>query len=583
MKVTTLSKYNYQEVHSCIPAFRQMIPFYDSRKNAEEAYLESLISQDITSVAVEKNGLFQLFLTIEIAQGEWCVTNILLLEGLLTPKKGMTYWLKIVEQVLRYEEAPGLALSLLDIDRWVEEMLVKEGYHCQPLVPGRYVAAKKLSHRRALVLGGGGARGAYQIGVWQALTELGVAYDLITGTSVGALNGALIAQGQLETARKMWHNIETGKILTYNGLSVSNQFTLKKTIQDMQHLVLSAISQQGVSTAPLRQMIHELLDEEVMYQQPKELYLCATALPTMKEKVISLKETRSEEFPSWLLASASFFPAMEAAKIAGNYYVDGGYRNNVPIDVAFEKGATGAVVVDVKGPGVTKPIVLPPNFPVRRISSPWNLGTVLLFDGARSDVNMALGYLETLKSYGRYFGAWYTFAHTLTDKEVSLWQDEFHDKVLKPAIKTNRKLMSDKGINDIISSARSLYSNRLAVDNLGVFILEYVAKHLDVTPAILYHIPEMVVAIQRKIKQGWVAEEAPEEVMLSLNEWVGRLFNETVPMSEKQQIATMCYLLKQDSEGVTDTQSWLTSTKVYLAARLINYLEERGETDESRV
>ena len=47
---------------------------------------------------------------------------------------------------------------------------------------------------RAVVLGGGGARGAYEVGVWQAMAELGMDYQVVTGTSVGALNGALMVQ-----------------------------------------------------------------------------------------------------------------------------------------------------------------------------------------------------------------------------------------------------------------------------------------------------------------------------------------------------------------------------------------------------
>ena len=50
--------------------------------------------------------------------------------------------------------------------------------------------------KRALVLSGGGGRGSYQIGVWKALRDLGIKFDIITGTSVGALNGALMVQDQ---------------------------------------------------------------------------------------------------------------------------------------------------------------------------------------------------------------------------------------------------------------------------------------------------------------------------------------------------------------------------------------------------
>ena len=62
---------------------------------------------------------------------------------------------------------------------------------------------KKNEKKTALVLSGGGARGAYEAGVWQALTELGIKIDIITGTSVGAINAAMVAQDELELAGRL--------------------------------------------------------------------------------------------------------------------------------------------------------------------------------------------------------------------------------------------------------------------------------------------------------------------------------------------------------------------------------------------
>ena len=59
-----------------------------------------------------------------------------------------------------------------------------------------------------LVLEGGGAKGAWQIGAWKALKEAGVKIRGVAGTSVGALNGALICMGDLERAENLWKNIE---------------------------------------------------------------------------------------------------------------------------------------------------------------------------------------------------------------------------------------------------------------------------------------------------------------------------------------------------------------------------------------
>jgi len=77
----------------------------------------------------------------------------------------------------------------------------------------RYV--KTESSRVALVLGGGGARGSYQVGVWKAIRELGIQPDIITGTSVGALNGAAILQGDYELVEQMWKELEIKNVVEF--------------------------------------------------------------------------------------------------------------------------------------------------------------------------------------------------------------------------------------------------------------------------------------------------------------------------------------------------------------------------------
>ena len=64
-----------------------------------------------------------------------------------------------------------------------------------------------ISKEYGLVLDGGGARGAYQIGAWKALVEAGVKFNAVAGTSVGALNGALICMGDIEKAEGIWHRL----------------------------------------------------------------------------------------------------------------------------------------------------------------------------------------------------------------------------------------------------------------------------------------------------------------------------------------------------------------------------------------
>jgi len=247
-----------------------------------------------------------------------------------------------------------------------------------------------------LVLGGGGAHGAYQIGVWQALQERGINFKWITGTSVGALNGALILMNDVEAAVDLWANISNAKVLQYP-LAEAKAQTLREMMDQTHSLVVTALKTNGARTEPLAALLASVFDAEKFAQTTRQLLICTTRLPDFKETIYTFDPEDTAENLQWLLASASFYPAMQAQQINGTYYIDGGYRNNLPIDVAIAQGATECITVDVQGPGVNKKINVSENIAQISLGSPWTMGSFLIFDAQRSLDNMTLGYLETLK------------------------------------------------------------------------------------------------------------------------------------------------------------------------------------------
>lgn len=88
-----------------------------------------------------------------------------------------------------------------------------------------------------LVLEGGGARGAYQIGAWKALRELGMEIKGVAGTSVGALNGAIICQDDFDMAYEIWHNMAYDKILQIDDETISKIKELEVFPENFFHLV----------------------------------------------------------------------------------------------------------------------------------------------------------------------------------------------------------------------------------------------------------------------------------------------------------------------------------------------------------
>ena len=65
---------------------------------------------------------------------------------------------------------------------------------------------------KALVLGGGGAKGSYEVGVWKALNKLNMKFDIVTGVSIGSINGAFYAANEYKKCLKMWRTITTNDL-----------------------------------------------------------------------------------------------------------------------------------------------------------------------------------------------------------------------------------------------------------------------------------------------------------------------------------------------------------------------------------
>ena len=85
--------------------------------------------------------------------------------------------------------------------------------------------------KQALVLSGGGARGAYQIGVWKALEELNIKCRIVTGTPIGSNNGALYPQGSLKEAEELWKNIDLETVFPITVDNNNNKELLKKYLK----------------------------------------------------------------------------------------------------------------------------------------------------------------------------------------------------------------------------------------------------------------------------------------------------------------------------------------------------------------
>lgn len=201
----------------------------------------------------------------------------------------------------------------------------------------------------ALVLGGGGGKGAYQIGAWQAIREYGIEKDIgaVAGTSVGALNGVLFLQGNLETANKVWSMVDNDKILHLNTsghIRALKKFKLGRILTD------GVFSNQG-----LLDLLETFVDIEKISQAVIPAFATCCPVPGFSIKNLALPKPTyfqlnglsREQIISVLLASSAIPFVFDAVEINGTSYVDGGLADNVPIQPLYEQGFRKFIVVNL--------------------------------------------------------------------------------------------------------------------------------------------------------------------------------------------------------------------------------------------
>lgn len=261
-----------------------------------------------------------------------------------------------------------------------------------------------MNKKTAFVLSGGGSRGAYEVGVWQALNELGIKIDIVTGASVGAINGAMIAQGDFELATLLWREIETHMV-----------FDVGKNSQPIDY-ARELFLNKGAGSSGLQELIDKYLNEDGLRNSQIEYGLVTVELPSLKPHFLFAEDIPKGLLKDYITASASAFPAVHSHKINGKEFIDGGYADVLPVKMALSKGATDVIAVYLDAVGIVHPEDYKdlPNFTL--IKSKWDLGNFLVFDKANTKKITRLGYLDALKAFGVFDGEYYALIKGAFDK-----------------------------------------------------------------------------------------------------------------------------------------------------------------------
>ncbi len=186
-------------------------------------------------------------------------------------------------------------------------------------------ADKKI--RRALVMPGGGGRGAYQVGVAKALFESGLKFDYAFGTSIGALNATFLAQGEIKKLEDIWCNMRNWDVFKLPNPTQLGRMVLGRKLGML-------------DTSPLEDILRRNADLRLVKQSEMKVRVVTTDLCSLETRLISLEDvSTTNELIDVLMATSAVpiaFPPRHMQ--GGGLWVDGGLVKNTPLRAAIDHG-----------------------------------------------------------------------------------------------------------------------------------------------------------------------------------------------------------------------------------------------------
>lgn len=282
--------------------------------------------------------------------------------------------------------------------------------------------------KRAIVLSGGGSKGAYEIGVWKALRKMHIKYDIVTGTSVGALNAALMVQNKYFKALMFWRN------LTFKNV-IDEKIPKDVTKKELYKKYLDGALNGGMKISNLEKTVDKALNIKKIYSSKIDIGIVTVRMKGLKPLLLRKKDIPADKFKDYLIASASCYPAFSKKSINNNDYIDGGMYDNMPINLAISMGASEVIAVDLEEIGIKRKVKAK-NIPITYISPNNDIGSFLVFNKDMSRRAIRLGFNDTMKKFAKYDGLKYTFKKGELNRIYIQQRDKFKEQVSKLTKKT---------------------------------------------------------------------------------------------------------------------------------------------------
>ncbi len=331
-----------------------------------------------------------------------------------------------------------------------------------------------------LALEGGGVRGSYQAGAYIAFLECGIKIDGVCGTSIGALNGAIIASKKGSELPRIWRNSNMGKIFGFTSDFVDavnekkiNLNYLKALLKNITNIILN----KGIELKGVKELIDKELDVDALINSEIDFGLVTVRLKDFKPIYLFKKDMEKDKIKDYIIASCCL-PIFKMEKLIDDeYYLDGGFYDVGPVNMLLEKGYKKVYLIKIHGVGIRRKYQEDADVVV--IEPKRSLGGVLDLNPEQIEENIKMGYYDALKVLKNLDGENYVF---------KVKKEEFYKrlnrKISKYEIRRVKHFLNAKTEKDTIIKA-----------------LEYIMKKEEWNYYEIYDSKKVIKKIKKKYKK----------------------------------------------------------------------------------
>ena len=244
----------------------------------------------------------------------------------------------------------------------------------------------------------------------------------MVGTSVGAMNGAMVACGQYEGAVALWENMSIEK-----GFSLPEPLRVPDRLFSLKNadiLIREMWRNGGLDISPIRKELEALVDEDALRASPVEFGLVTFELSRRQPRHLFRDQIPRGRLMDYIMASSAY-PGLKQPEIYGHKYLDGGVIDNVPVKMMMRRHPDNIIVVNIGDVGLPKG--LDPKMNLVYIKPIDSLGTAFEFRPETARTKMDMGWYDTMKAFGRFSGEWMYFPN----EEYQRLRDELGENVVK--------------------------------------------------------------------------------------------------------------------------------------------------------